>query len=265
MAENRRFRGIWIPAEIWLSESLTLQEKIMLVEIDSLDNENGCFASSAHFSKFLGVGERQVQRIMKSLKDKGFISISYKYKPNSKEIESRSIKIVEKNYPRQIPAQLEQEQASVGGDIHVTRGGDKNVAEVVTFMSQGGDKNVADNNTSTNNTISNNTVKSADAPNDRIDKTFSKDLAQKVKEWIQYKKERREGYKDMGLKSLITEIKHNADKYGEQAVIDLINYCMSANYKGIIFDRLKQTKPVQKQAQAQTHQYERIGDLDEFF
>lgn len=38
---NRDFKGVWIPKEIWLSTELTLQEKVMLVEIDSLDNEDG--------------------------------------------------------------------------------------------------------------------------------------------------------------------------------------------------------------------------------
>jgi len=37
---KRDFKGIWIPKEIWLNENLTLQEKVFLVEIESLDNEN---------------------------------------------------------------------------------------------------------------------------------------------------------------------------------------------------------------------------------
>ena len=45
------------------------------------------------------------------------------------------------------------------------------------------------------------------------------------------------------MKSLVTQIRHNVEQYGEPAVIDLINTCMAANYKGIIFDKLKaQTK-----------------------
>ena len=37
-SEYRAFRGVWIPAEIWLSEAMTLQEKVMLVEINSLQH-----------------------------------------------------------------------------------------------------------------------------------------------------------------------------------------------------------------------------------
>ena len=50
--KNRAFKGIWIPKEIWLSTDLKVMEKLVLVEIDSLDNEEGCFASNDHFSKF---------------------------------------------------------------------------------------------------------------------------------------------------------------------------------------------------------------------
>ena len=43
---KRKFKGIWIPAEVWESKSLTLQEKVFLVEIDSLNNDNGCYANN---------------------------------------------------------------------------------------------------------------------------------------------------------------------------------------------------------------------------
>lgn len=60
-----------------------------------------------------------------------------------------------------------------------------------------------------------------------------------VEDWMQYKAEKREPYKPQGLKSLISEVKNNADRYGDAAVIELIRQCMSNNWRGIIFDRLK--------------------------
>ena len=44
----RDFKGIWISKEIWLSKDLSLMEKVLFVEIVSLDNERGCFASNRH-------------------------------------------------------------------------------------------------------------------------------------------------------------------------------------------------------------------------
>lgn len=71
----RDFKGVWIPKEIWLSEQLSLMEKVLFVEIHSLDNERGCFASNRHFAEFFGVSERQIQTYIAALKAKGFITV----------------------------------------------------------------------------------------------------------------------------------------------------------------------------------------------
>ena len=71
----RDFKGVWIPKEIWLSDKLSLIEKVILVEIQSLDNERGCFASNRHFSEFFGISPRQVSTHISSLKSKGYISV----------------------------------------------------------------------------------------------------------------------------------------------------------------------------------------------
>lgn len=72
----RDFKGIWIPREIWLSEELSLMEKVLFVEIHSLDNERGCYASNRYFADFFGVSERQIRTYVGSLKEKGFVSVS---------------------------------------------------------------------------------------------------------------------------------------------------------------------------------------------
>ena len=73
---ERDFKGVWIPREIWLSRELSLMEKVLFVEIHSLDNERGCFAGNKHFADFFNVSERQIRTYLSSLKEKGFISIS---------------------------------------------------------------------------------------------------------------------------------------------------------------------------------------------
>lgn len=64
-----------------------------------------------------------------------------------------------------------------------------------------------------------------------------------VESWIRYKSEKNQAYKPEGLRALVSEIRHNAEKYGDQAVVDLINKCMSSNWQGIIFDRLAKSPP----------------------
>jgi len=75
---KRDFKGVWIPKEIWLSPDLSLYEKALFVEINSLDNERGCFASNEHFARFLGVGERQVRRYISRLEQKRYVKITIK-------------------------------------------------------------------------------------------------------------------------------------------------------------------------------------------
>lgn len=86
----RGFKGIWIPAEIWLSKELTVMEKLFFVEIQSLDNEDGCYASNQHFAKFFGVTKGRCSQIINALKDKGFIKVEYL--KDDKETKGRIIK-----------------------------------------------------------------------------------------------------------------------------------------------------------------------------
>ena len=68
---------------------------------------------------------------------------------------------------------------------------------------------------------------------------ISKDLLESVKDWIEYKRERRFQYKEMGLKSLLKQITENAKKYSEEAVRNIILDSMANGYQGIIFDKLR--------------------------
>lgn len=75
---------------------------------------------------------------------------------------------------------------------------------------------------------------------------FEKDLSvlsektsKVVISWMKYKKEEwRKPYKRLGAKSLITQVKNNVDKYGEDAVIQVIHNSMANGYQGITFDSI---------------------------
>jgi len=74
MKENRDFKGVWIPKEIWLNTDLSIIEKVLLVEIDSLDNSDlGCFASNKYLAKFVQLSEGRVANIISDLKKRKFI------------------------------------------------------------------------------------------------------------------------------------------------------------------------------------------------
>ena len=84
-----------------------------------------------------------------------------------------------------------------------------------------------------------NSAQGAQEPPKVSDYSFSPELEAAVTDWLAYKQERREAYKPTGLKSLLTQIKKAAAEYGDAAVIEIIRQSMSANYMGIVFDRLK--------------------------
>lgn len=84
-----------------------------------------------------------------------------------------------------------------------------------------------------------NSAQGAQEPPKVSDYGFSPELEAAVTDWLAYKQERREAYKPTGLKSLLTQIKKAAAEYGDAAVIEIIRQSMSANYMGIVFDRLK--------------------------
>jgi hypothetical protein len=105
---NRDFKGIWIPKEIWLNKKLTIQEKIFLVEIDSLDNESGCFAGNAYFSEFFGISKTRVSLVIKSLIEKGFISSTTVYKEGTKQILKRVLNICYRPYTTKVKEGTQQ-------------------------------------------------------------------------------------------------------------------------------------------------------------
>lgn len=73
---------------------------------------------------------------------------------------------------------------------------------------------------------------------------FSDGVKEKMGEWIKYKTERREPYKEQGMKSLLRKVERHCKQYGDAAVCDLIEECMANGWKGIIFDRLQGRRPV---------------------
>lgn len=83
---KREFKGVWIHKDIWLAESLSLQEKVFLAEIDSLDNEDGCFANNEYFAKFFGISKVRVSEVINSLVAKGYITSSIKQEEGNKRI-----------------------------------------------------------------------------------------------------------------------------------------------------------------------------------
>lgn len=73
---NRDFKGVWIPKDVWLSEELTMLEKVIFVEIDSLDNEDGCWASNKYLANFCQCSQDKITRAVKKLIELNYIEVT---------------------------------------------------------------------------------------------------------------------------------------------------------------------------------------------
>ena len=67
--QARGFKGVWIPKDVWLDGNLNALDKIILVEIDSLNNNDGCYASNKYIAEFCQCSESKVSRSIQKLID----------------------------------------------------------------------------------------------------------------------------------------------------------------------------------------------------
>lgn len=73
MTGEREFKGIWFPAEVWLDTRLTALEKMILMEIDSLDGDGGCWASNDYLADFCVCSKATVTRAISKLIKLGYV------------------------------------------------------------------------------------------------------------------------------------------------------------------------------------------------
>ena len=124
---QRAFKGVWIPKEVWLDKSLGWSEKLLLVEIDSLDNDEGCWASNEYFAEFFNLSKDRISKLISSLKKKGYVTVDLIYKEGTKQIDKRVVKITDRYRRKQLEGMGENNDTPLG-------------------------ENAEDNNTSINNT-----------------------------------------------------------------------------------------------------------------
>lgn len=76
MDENqRKFTGVFIPAEIYENKEISWIQKILWCEIQALSGSDCCYASNAHFAEHLGIDERNVIKHISVLKQHGLVEI----------------------------------------------------------------------------------------------------------------------------------------------------------------------------------------------
>jgi hypothetical protein len=98
---ERDFKGVWIPKVVWLDSRLSALDKVILTEIDSLDQgERGCYASNKHIADFCQCSEAKVTKSVSMLIKFGYLYVQ-KFDGRQRELRSRLSKFTglpSKNY-----------------------------------------------------------------------------------------------------------------------------------------------------------------------
>ena len=125
---NLNLKGLWIPIEILTDKNLSDKEKTILSIILFLSKENNnCFCTNGTISELLNISSKQVSKLINSLKAKGYIGVTMKYKENSKQIETRTIKPIQEKFntspskvlypsPTKVPYPMEQNKYNINNN-----------------------------------------------------------------------------------------------------------------------------------------------------
>ena len=69
------------------------------------------------------------------------------------------------------------------------------------------------------------------------ERNLAEGVKKMIHDWCEYKREKRQAYKRMGLNSTIETMVELVGKYGEDEVNGAMRQCMSSNYDGLILEK----------------------------
>lgn len=90
LAINKKKKGLFIPLEILFNRDLTLQEKCLISEIDSLET---CWKSNKTLGEFLQVSPDRAKQIIGKLVKKNVLTSIVTRDPKTKQIRKRILKV----------------------------------------------------------------------------------------------------------------------------------------------------------------------------
>ena len=194
---DRDFKGVWIPKIVWLDERLNALDKVILTEIDSLDNgERGCYASNKHIAEFCQCSETKVSTAISKLIKIGYLYVQ-KFDGRQRELKSRL-----SNFER-------QDLKNCKSDF----------------------KNLKESNTS-NNTVNNTSNKKKESKQnsfnkiileyaETVDVSIRADVTDLLFEWLKVRKAKRAALTDRAIQINIDKLDELARKSG-MTVVDYL-------------------------------------------
>lgn len=215
---NRDFKGVWIPKEIWLDDRLTALDKVIFVEIDSLDDgETGCYASNQYLAEFCQCSVTKVSNAIAKLTELGYIETA-SFDGRKRILKSRLTKNV-----RQTNEKFKADEQKVKGSLNNNIANNK-----VDYIDKEKPKTVG---TLINGYTDNEDLQKALMDFAKMRKTIKKPLTQRAMELLFDK-----------LDKLATD---------DNTKIEILNQSIMNNWQGVfeLKETKKQSKPIpQKKA-----------------
>lgn len=240
-----------IPSSVRYNKDLSYLEKFLYCECTALSNVQGfCNASNDYFAKLYEKDRATISRAISKLQEFGFIYIEYE--KTGAKVTKRKI------YPLDIKSTNDKivNRTEITNDKNVTREQEKLLFTI--------DKIVKENNV--NYSIILNTVIKAFASGKEksiiSNFDFTDNSKKAIEDWIQFKKEKNQTYKDKGLETLCKRLYQMQKENGEQYLINAINHSMANNYAGVYPE--SKVKPKDNSKQANKREYSQ-SDLNSMF
>lgn len=234
MNESRDFKGVWIPKEVWLDTRLNALDKVILMEIDSLDQgENGCYASNEHLANFCQCSKTKVSTAISKLIECGYLYIQ-NFDGRKRELKSRL-----SNFERQ---NIENCNADI-----------QNLKESNTYRN-------TDNNTVSNNKERKNKLKSYDEQ--IAEYTQNEELQNALKAFVQMRSFIKSPVTEHGLKLLLNKLTKISRNDVEK--ITIVNNSIENNWKGF-YGLKEESKSVQPEKKYDQNGYESEEEIMKMF
>ena len=226
---NRDFKGVWIPKEIYLNQDLSWSEKILLIEIHSLENEEGCFASNEYLASFLMCSVKTIEAMLTKLRKLELIF--------TKKFDGRN---------RFLGTNIRGQGSEKVGDSNLKKEGSDSLKSRGQGSEKVGDYIYNNIDIKNNNTIINKKKNEKKDFENLIDNDlrFSEEDKKQIKIFLLDRKERKKPITERGLSILLNELKDLIDRgYNVKHCIDR---AIQSNWTGIKSEWFKDNNSTQK-------------------
>lgn len=214
---SRSFEGIWIPADLWFRKDLTLNEKVVYLEVKSLDNDFGCVATNKKLAEVVQLMPSTISGFLKTLESKGMIRIDY---ANYQTFEGRVIRIVN-DYSTPSEKSIPPSEKSGGAS-------EKSIHS-----------NTISNTISIDNKLSNGGLPSANTPEVIVD--ISKRCRLFIEKFNSIRRINNKNSKFVANNSLCATLKQRLKIYTPDQIITVITNCINDDFH--ISKKLKYVTP----------------------